>query len=285
MKSNTDVAILFVFGQSNAYAHGTRLKEEEKINTPLKNVFGLDAGLNRKFGLTDVVWSGFVSHGMNFGAGEDDTCSISNILAKKWQSMIDGGKKLPDLYIVQISTGGQGIDAVEKNNENMWYMGMEKVINLAPWPEGRISLYPMAMEVLPLAMKSIKAKFKSPEVIGVHWNQWETEASTGGHAIENAKDNYAKLFASFKEAIGEDYTLYLYKPLSQVYDNPPAVEALDALFKEMEEKNSSIHVIDITKSSFYDDKQKTQGIFQEDCVHYNDEAHEWFADYQLKQTF
>lgn len=35
----TDAPLLFVFGQSNAHGHGTRLPEAEKITKPLTNFF------------------------------------------------------------------------------------------------------------------------------------------------------------------------------------------------------------------------------------------------------
>lgn len=81
----TDAPVLFVFGQSNAHGNGARLPESEKITEPLANVFGLHRRYNQAYGLKDVVWSGFVTEGMNLGETQDHTCCLAESFAKIWQ--------------------------------------------------------------------------------------------------------------------------------------------------------------------------------------------------------
>ena len=56
-----------------------------KITEPLANVFGLHRRYNQAYGLKDVVWSGFVTEGMNLGETQDHTCCLSESFAKIWQ--------------------------------------------------------------------------------------------------------------------------------------------------------------------------------------------------------
>ena len=81
--SKNDAPLLIVMGQSNAHAHATRLPEDEIIRTPLKNVHGLSREFNQYYDLTDVMWSGFTTSGMNLGEDQDDTCCLANVFAAK----------------------------------------------------------------------------------------------------------------------------------------------------------------------------------------------------------
>ena len=286
--SNT-APILIVMGQSNAHAHATHLEENEIIRKPLKNVFGLSREYNQAYGLSDVVWSGFTSGGMNLGEDQDDTCCLANIFAAKWQKAIDSGAELPDLYVIQISIGGQGVARFEVNGWNMWYPLRELKLKPGPFGTADISLYPLATEVLSLAMMNLITAGKKPRVIGLHWNQWETEADTGSRALNEAEENYKNLFWGFFTALGSDKTgrgipLYLYRPLCENYA-PGRAERLSELFDSLAGSYSDCKVLDLKSSPLWNDTPKTHGIFQSDCVHYTPEAHRWFADEQWRLIF
>lgn len=274
--------ILIVCGQSNAHGHGTQLTEHEKIMTPLKNVWGLECKHNQAYSLSQVKWSGFVSYGMNLGEVQDHTYCLATEFARKWQHAIDHGRELPDLYIIQISVGAQGIAAQEKDNWNMWYPHRPKTIKKGPLGAVDISLYPLAMEILPLAMQSIKDKGYNPYIIGFHWNQWETEVYTGGTSIKHAKENYTELFNGFREALGQSFPLYLYRPLSDIYNNPEGVIYITQLFNEFIKEDENIKLIDLSQSDLFDAQRIDKGIFQEDLVHYTPTVQKWFAEYQWK---
>lgn len=71
----------------------------------------------------ELKWSGYTSFGMNLAEEQDNTYSLANCLAKLWQDEIDSGNKrnLPDLYIVHIAIGAQGV-----TEGYMWNLDYEK---------------------------------------------------------------------------------------------------------------------------------------------------------------
>lgn len=281
--------LLVVMGQSNAHAHATRLSEAEVIHTPLKNVFGLSREYNQSYELSDIVWSGFETRGMNLGETQDDTCCLANLFAAKWQKAIDSGVELPDLYIIQISIGGQGIARFEVHGWNMWCPFRELKLKPGPFPEADITLYPLATEVLSLAMMNLISAGKRPQVIGLHWNQWETEAETGSRAMNEAEANYENLFWGFFTALGggkegKNIPFYLYRPLSENY-NADRVAKLSEIFDGFTKKYSDCRILDLKNSPLWNDTPKTHGIFQPDGVHYISEAQRWFAQCQWNDLF
>ena len=136
MRKETNAAVVFISGQSNAHAHGQIMKEEDRIVQQLCNVFSLDRNPNQSFDITDVVWSGFTTEGKNLGEVQDHTYCFAYYLAQLWQNAIDSGKELPDLYIVQISVGSQGII------NGMWNPDKEKIMMPGKLGEVDISLFP-----------------------------------------------------------------------------------------------------------------------------------------------
>ena len=47
-------AVFILLGQSNAVGHGIPMREEDVINAPLKNVFGLNRENNQSFDNADL---------------------------------------------------------------------------------------------------------------------------------------------------------------------------------------------------------------------------------------
>lgn len=281
--------LLIVLGQSNAHAHATHLPESEIIREPLKNVHGLTREYNQYYDLTDVTWSGFTTGGMNLGEDQDDTCCLANYFAAMWQRAIDGGAKLPDLYIIQISIGAQGIAPYEVNGWNMWYPMREPKLKPGKLWECDISLYPLTTEILSLAVMNIITAGKKPQVIGLHWNQWETEAHTGSKALNEARDNFRNLFWGFFTALGsnehgDNIPLYLYRPLSENYE-PNRIVKLNDIFDGFAKEYDDCRILDLRDSALYNDTPHTHGIFQDDGIHYKPESHHWFAERQWKDVF
>lgn len=285
--------ILIVMGQSNAHAHGTRLPESERIHTPLKNVFGLSREYNQTYDLSDVVWSGFTTNGMNLGETQDDTCCLANVFAAMWQKAIDGGAELPDLYVIQISIGGQGIAEFEEHGWNMWYPLRELRMKPGKFPEADISLYPLTTEILSLSMMNLIAAGKRPKIIGLHWNQWETEVGTGSRAFNEAEKNFENIFWGFFTALGSDKSgknipLRLYRPLADgVYldERRVRMDKMSELFDRFTKKYSDCAVYDLSESPLWNDTPKIHGIYQNDGIHYNCDAHRWFAKKQWNELF
>ena len=284
---NTEAPILIVLGQSNAQGSTTRLSREMEINSPLKNVYGLSRDDNQAFGLKEVIWSGYTSYGMNLGQKEDHTYCLATEFARGWQERIDKGEKLPDLYIIHISIGGQGVNEHESLYEgkemNMWYPEREKVMDVKDPAQPDISLYPFALEILKLSMDSIYKMGKTPVIIGLHWNQWEAEVDMGGTALENAYKTYTQMWDGFREALGMEYPLYLYKPLSELYNNPKGVEKITNVFERFVHERNCVKMLDVSKTSGWRSDTKDHGIFGEDYVHYLPWVHQWFAEKQFEE--
>ncbi len=284
--NNADAALLIVFGQSNAHGHGTRLEPAQRINLPLRNVFGLARQDNQAYGLADVKWSGFLSQGMNLGETQDHTCCLANYFARLWQDQIDAGNclELPDLYIIQLSIGGQGIAAREKYG-NMWYPARPPVLVPGRLGQVDISLFPLALEILTLAQANLTSQGKRVKVLGLHWNQWETEVDTGGAAILDARRNYGELFAALRQALGLDCTIYLYQPLSRVFADLSGLTVIEKIFTDFVQQEKGFGLIDISKSEAYDPTRQDKGIFLRDLVHYNCAAQAWFAKHFWQRLF
>ncbi len=281
--------ILIVLGQSNAHAHGTRLPDDEIIHTPLKNVHGLSREYNQAYGLSDVVWSGFTTGGMNLGETQDDTCALANLFAKKWQDAIDGGAGLPDLYVIQVSVGAQGVAQFESHNANMWCPFREPKLKPGVLGECDISLYPLTVEILSLAYMNLMTSGKKPQVIGLHWNQWETECYTGSKALNEAKANYENLFWGLFTALGSDKTgknipFYLYRALSENFD-AGRLERINGVFDDFAENLADCRIIDLKETELYTDEDKLHGIFLPDGIHYSPKAHRYFAECQWDDVF
>lgn len=292
MKMNFDkdsAPLLIVLGQSNAHAHGTKLPEAEIIKAPLKNVYGLSREFNQAYGLSDVKWTGFTSGGMNLGETQDDTCCLANYFATMWQNAIDGGEVLPDLYVIQISIGAQGVAQFESHNDNMWYAFREPILKPGPLGTCDISLYPLTTEILSLAYINLMMSGKKPQIIGLHWNQWETECYTGSKALNEAEANFKNIFWGFFTALGSGVSgkgvpFYLYRALSENFE-PSRIERMNGILDSFKENLENCSIIDLRDTALYDDTPKTHGIFADDGVHYLPEAHYEFAKQQWKDVF
>ncbi len=287
--SKNSAPILIVMGQSNAHAHATELPDGEKIITPLKNVHGLSTEYNQAFGLDDVTWTGFVSYDMNLGETQNHTCSLANYFAKMWQAAIDSGKELPDLYVIQISVGAQGVAEFEAHGDNMWYPMREPILKPGVLGECDISLYPLATEILSLATMNLMTSGKKPQVIGLHWNQWETECFTGSRALNHAEENFDNLFWGFFTALGstkdgKGIPFYLYKPLTENFSAERNAR-MNEIMINFTKKLDNCKIIDVSKTEHYNDTPITHGIFRDDGIHYLPKVHYEFAKYQWAELF
>lgn len=277
--TKNDAPILIVMGQSNAHGHGTRLKEEEQIRKPLSHVLGLSREKNQSYDLKDVEWSPFCTEGMNLGETQDHTCCLAGEFARQWEARAEE-LKLPDLYLIQISIGGQGIHKKENGGWNMWYPGRERILIPGSLDDVNISLYPLAVTVLALAVRNLKNSGKNPVILGLHWNQWETEVDTAGESMACAEENYKAVFAGFREALSIPCPICLYRPLSRIYADENARLQIDKLFQGFVKEQENFYLVDISTSPLWDENAPDNGIFQEDHVHYNKEAQRWFAQWQ-----
>lgn len=123
MHYNDSAAVFVLLGQSNAVGHALPMCEKDRIIKPMKNVFGLSRKYNQSFDNLQLLWSGYTSFDMNLAEEQDNTYSVANCLARLWQDEINTGNRnnLPDLYIVHIAIGAQGI-----TDGYMWSPNYEK---------------------------------------------------------------------------------------------------------------------------------------------------------------
>lgn len=276
-KAKENVAVLFISGQSNAHAHGRKLELSEYIAEPLKNVYALDRDPNQSLELTEVAWSGYTSAGKNLGETQDHTCSFAYCFAKNWQNAIDAGECLPDLYIVQISVGAQGII------NGMWNPDKENILIPGDLDVVDISLYPLALRVYELAMSNLKRNGKSPIAIGWHWIGSEQDIREGGYDREDFGKRYDDFFDEMLQAIGDPCPLYLYKLYLEQYcakKNFPlnGLRAVnDALYRQCERHDHAVFV-ELERSPHWDAADIHRGVFAEDDAHYLAKVHKWFAD-------
>lgn len=272
-------AVLFISGQSNAHAHAQFLPEQDRITTPLKNVFALDRDPNQSFAITDVVWSGFTTQGKNLGETQDHTASFAYFFAKQWQSAIDGGAKLPDLYIVQISIGSQGI------LNGMWNRDKEKVMQPGTLDTVNISLFPWAQQVNRLAMENLRRNGKNPVVIGWHWIGSEQDMQNQTYLQEDFQQRYDFFFDAILASIGQACPVFLYKINCKRFAarRELPLEKVDSVNQELQRQVARLpdaQMVDAAQCPLWDPEKEHNGIYAADDAHYLAQTQEWFA-----QTF
>ncbi len=287
---SADAAVMIVLGQSNAHGHGLAMKAADRIEKPLSHVFGLNRTDNQRLGLTEVVWSGYTSSSMNLGETQDHTYCLSSELARLWQAEIDRGnpRRLPDLYIIQISIGAQGVVQAKGEQNNMWYpYRPEKLI---PGPLGTvdISLFPFSLNILKLAMSHLRKIKKNPAIIGLHWSG-ANDCVLPMDQIKELTVLYPVLFQGFREAIGQEYILYLEKLLlkNRLKDLGLPEDGMhfeNELYRKMVQSDNQIKIISAEESPFWEENTPTNGIFVQDHVHYTADVQKWFAGCYFKKA-
>ncbi len=276
MNKNTKAAVLFINGQSNATAHQQFLNEADRVYEPMKNVWSLDRNPNQSFDITDVTWSGWTSGGKNLGETQDHTASLAYFTAKKWQAAIDAGKALPDLYIVQISIGSQGII------NGMWNRDKERVIKPGILGEADISLLLLALHINKLVMKNLTDAGKNPEVIGWHWLGCEQEVWHEAYLRDDFQERYDYHFDVMRESMGGDIPTYLYKVyVKKACERFKLPVCADEYINEeilRQSKRLGTVLVRAEESPYWDENHPHLGIFAEDNGHYLAKVQEWFSD-------
>lgn len=283
----TDAAVFLLFGQSNAVGHNLPMAEEDKILEPLKNVFGLSRALNQSLDIKHLQWSGYTSHDMNLAETQDHTYSVANCLARLWQDQVDGGAALPDLYIIQIAIGAQGI-----TEQFMWYPHREK--KLIPGPLGTvdISMYPFSLRILSALEESFARLGKTYEIMGLHWLGGAEEMIVPLAELSPVLDDlYRQFFRDMRAAAGRDFPIWLYKleyP-DRAMDLDPSGNYLkqmyfiNAIFEYLSRTCEHVHIFDNRQIPFYDPHIRGNGLYQAcDVVHHTQKTNRWIARWILE---
>lgn len=275
---NADAAVVFISGQSNAHAHLQAMAEADRVTVPMKNVFKLDADKNQSFDTTDVTWSGFTTANYNLGEVQDHTYSFAYYLATKWQRAKDEGTPLPDLYIVQMSIGSQGI------LNGLWNKDISPVIIPGPIGVCWVSLYWLALHVNPLVMKNLKAHFRSPVVLGWHWIGSDQDVMHGGYDNPEFEKRYNEFFDTMLPTM-DNPPMYLYKPvyykLAENNDlmSMEGIEAVTAELRRQMTRHPRSMLVEVDRDCpLWNPDDELLGVFSPDNIHYRKETQEWLAE-------
>lgn len=268
-------ALFVLLGQSNAVGHALPMAEEDKILTPMKNVFGLHRKDNQKLDLEKLTWSGYTSGGMNLGEEQDHTYSLANCLAKCWQEAVDAGEDLPDLYIVQIAIGAEGITP-----KYMWHPDREPVLVPGKLGKGNISLYPFTMHILSL----VKESLGDCEFAQVHWRGGEQDISA---ILEDPtidiRSIYKRMLDDLYEVLDDPF-IVLHKIVAKdrmaeesTGRKTQIMADINAMFEDFTEDYDSVVFFDPRQYPGFDPNVMGEGIFKEDNIHFTEEVNQWVA--------
>ena len=274
-------AVFILLGQSNAVGHGVPMEEKDVIQTPLKNVFGLSRNNNQSFDSTQLVWSGYTSCGMNLAEEQDNTYSVANCLASLWQNRIDSGEDLPDLHIIQIAIGAQGV-----TKEYMWYPEKEKTLIPGPLGTVDISLFSFCSHIFSMLDESFSKQNKEYEIIGLHWRGGENDVTEElAYLQSDLRNVYCRIFGTFNNLLNNPPIILheLHCP-DRMHDMDPTgaylekMEYINSVFGELANDFANISLFDVRNAPQYVPDVRGNGIFIEDAVHFTPQVNNWVAE-------
>ena len=281
---NTKKAAVFILlGQSNAVGHGIPMQEKDRILSPLTNVFGLSRAQNQRLDLEQLTWSGYTSFGMNLAEEQDNTYSLANCLAAMWQKHIDNGNQanLPDLYIVQIAIGAQGV-----TEGYMWHP--DRMPQLTPGKLGKvdISLFPFTVRVLSLLDKSFTEQGIDYEILGLHWRGGENDVSaTTEHLHEHLESVYRRIFDEFDRLLWNPPTvLHRLVCPDRMRDTDPTggkltrMHYINEIFDKLASERENVSVFDARRAPQFLPDVRGNGLFLADAVHFTPEVNAFAAE-------
>ncbi len=281
---NTDAVVFILLGQSNAVGHKLPMDEQDKILIPLKNVFGLSRDKNQSYDTQELSWEGYVSGGMNLGETQDHTYSVANCLATQWQAAIDAGRSLPDLYIVHVAIGGQGV-----TQNYMWYPDREPKLVPGILHTVDISLHSLTKHILSLLPDSFRKRGLSVRYM-LHWRGGEEDITVKEDPLrQQLLSIYRRIFAEYNAAVKQDIPITVHQVdfKERCMDLDSSGEFLKSMYVIAETfkllaKDPGISLFDVRECPFYDPSSREHGIYMEDVVHYTSQVNSWVASEILK---
>ena len=264
-------AVFILLGQSNAVGHGIPMKKEDIPEKPLKNVFGLNRKENQSFDKKELFFGGYTTHGTNLGETQDNTYSLANCLALLWQKSIDENAYLPDLYVIQIAIGSQGV-----TEKYMWYPEREKKLHSGTLLTADISLYPFSLHVFTLLDGYFKKNSKDYKIIGLHWRGGENDSlESKPYLKENLIPIYRKITDGFNKELNSP-PIILHKILAKkgMYEIDNSGKAwkntkyINSVFNKLSKIYRNVSVFDIEKADGFSKEVGKKNLFIEDGMHY-----------------
>ena len=277
-------AIFMLFGQSNATGHGVPMSEEDIIKEPLQNVWGLNREPNQSFDTERLKFSRYTSYGMNLAENQDNTYSVANCLAKNWQKEIDNGTPLPDLYVIQISIGGQGVFG-------MWSPDREKKLIPGKLSDVNISMYPLSIHILKLLRKHLDDCQIEPDFVGLHWRGGEQEFWQHINNLRNEdrlKNLYKRMIDGWRNALGYDFPVIMHKLnfefiLRGLEDGKhiPSMNFINEVYSDLCNELPSVSMLDTLNAPHYN-PESGYSLFLGDMLHYNPATNDWVSKEIIK---
>ncbi|MED7948812.1 galactose-binding domain-containing protein [Streptomyces sp. BE303] len=283
-----DAPVLIVLGQSNAEGWGAPLDAADSAKCQsLNRVKGLNRTNNRVAGATSATWSQYTCVGNNLGQEHVGglNYNVASATALRWQRATEGGTTLPDLNVIHIAWGSQGIQDTDTDYgpNTRWWPGRD--------PSDVEALFPLAMNTITNGLRALQAAGKQPRVIGIHWNQWEAEAGNASTiSTSHIQQAFLKVFDPLRTITGDTAApFFLYRPRSKAYNLASTEHATQALtvisasgpYKLLDAANAT----SAAGTPLYQPTNAPNfGIFT-DTKHYSADVHKWFADQQWKTVF
>jgi len=282
MKTDRKCAVFILLGQSNAVGHGVPMCEADRIVHPLNNVFGLSREQNQSFDTAELIWSGYTSAGMNLAEEQDHTYSLANCLAHLWQKHIDDDNPygLPDLYIIHIAIGAQGVTP-----GYMWHPDMDPILIPGRLGVVNIALFPFCRHIFSLLDDSFARMNREYEVIGIHWRGGENDATASKEIlVPDLKDIYTTIFDEFRLLLPKAPVVFHKIVCSdRMNDLDPSGGYLDNMhfinhvFDDLCDLYDNASVFDVRCAPQYIPDVRGNGLFIEDAVHFTAEVNQWIA--------
>ena len=285
MDNNTPrkkAALFVLLGQSNATGYAVPMREDDYINIPMKNVFGLHRRDNQSYDNTELTWSGYTSHGMNLAEEYDHSYSAANCLASLWQEHIDCGNRcsLPDLYIIQISIGAQGV-----TGNYMWNPDYEKRLVPGPLGTADISLLSFTEHILSLVPDSFEKLGFDYDIIGIHWRGGENDMAEPKEVLENT------LEPIYREIFGRLDSLLCFPPIvlhkivchDRAHDLDPTglqnenIQYINGVFENLCATCPNVTIFDPQNYPGFISGIYGNGLFIGDAVHFTEDVNRWSA--------
>lgn len=283
----TDAVVFMLFGQSNAVGHILPMRQEDKILTPMKNVFGLSRTLNQSFDNDRLYWTGYTSFDMNLAETQDDTYSVANVLARMWQDRIDAGQQLPDLHIVHIAIGAEGV-----TDKYMWYPDREKKLRPGQLGTVDISMYPLSLHILSLLDDSFARLGKTWQIMSMHWIGGAEDVTEPVEKLNAQLDDiYMRMFQQMRETAGKRLPVVLHKLAApdREMDMDPSGNGLKRMyfingeFDYLSRVCEDVTVFDITTAPHYIPNVRGNGLYLDvDVVHHTEQTNRWIAQWILE---
>jgi hypothetical protein len=289
-----DVAVFFAMGQSNSVSKSNITDNSpDQVTTPLANVFiaratlprGSSEYINMNYTSKRMVWSNYttVDAGNVIGRDTQNNDSTKRVkaanspayLAKYWQEKINnGGSGLPPLYIVHIALNSQGISCKLKDNKD-WCKTLDKT--------NTSSLYWLAKALVKRTVDDLYLAGKRPRIIGVDWNQWETDGMTTNPPTDYASDyqtNLTDVIQAMSASAGVELPFWFHKPNATstffAYHLETMRSKMQAVVDTDKDRYTQIDPVDqlVPKA---DGTKDLNELFNPDKVHYTESVQKWMA--------